>query len=57
MICVFIDRLEKRLWSISYTKTIMAKGIARLFIDGPYRIYGPLESIVLDQGAQFISVF
>jgi transposase InsO family protein len=56
-ICVFVDRLGKRPWSIPCTKTITAEGIARLFIDGPYRIYGPPESIVSDRGAQFISAF
>jgi hypothetical protein len=54
---VVIDRLSKQAVSTLYYKTITAKEIARLYITHIYRYYGPLMSIVLDRGPQFISKF
>lgn len=57
MIFVIVDRLGKRAISIPCHKNITAREAARLFIQWPYRIYGPPDSIVSDRGPQFISEF
>ena len=48
-IYIVIDRLSKRPILIPYTKDITAPGIARLFIDRIYRIFGPLDTIISDR--------
>jgi transposase InsO family protein len=57
MIYVVIDQLGKRAYSIPCQKTIIAKGMARLFIIYVWRTHGPLDTIVSDCGPQFISEF
>ena len=54
---VVVDRLSKQAISVPCYKTVIAKDMARLYIDRIYRYFGPPESIVLDQGLQFISSF
>jgi hypothetical protein len=54
---VVVDRLSKQAVSMLYHKTITAKEIAWLYITYIYRYYGPLMSIVLDHGPQFVSKF
>ena len=54
---VIIDRLLKESISIPYYKTTTTKEIASLFIYYVWRYFGPLDSIVLDRGLQFISAF
>ena len=56
-IAVFIDRLGKEAVSILYTKEVTAKDLAELFYIYVYRHYNVPESVVLDQGPQFISAF
>ena len=45
---VNVDRLEKRVISIPYEKTITIEEVARLYIMYIYYIYKPLNTIVLD---------
>jgi transposase InsO family protein len=54
---VNVDRLGKRIISIPCQKTVTAKEAAQLYIQYIYCIYGPLDTIVSDQGLQFISAF
>ena len=56
-VMLLIDRLGKRPISIPCRKTIDAKEAARLYIQYPFRIYGPPLTIVSDRGPQFISAF
>ena len=54
---VNVDRLGKRVISIPYQKTITTKEAARLYITHIYQIYRPLDTIISDQGLQFILAF
>ena len=56
-VMLVIDRFGKRPISIPCRKTVDAKEAARLYIQYPYRIYGPPLTIVSDRGPQFISAF
>jgi hypothetical protein len=56
-VMVFVDRFGKRPISLPCKKNIDAKGAARLYINYPFRIYGPPDTIVSDRGPQFISAF
>jgi len=53
MILVVCDRLFKMTHFIATTEETLAKGLARLFWDNIWKLYGLLESIVLDRGPQF----
>ena len=52
-----MDRLLKESISIPCYKTTTAKEMASLFIYHVWRYFGPLDSIILDRGPQFISAF
>ena len=54
---ILADRFGKRPFSIPCHKSIIAKEAARLYIHYPYRIYRPLDTIVLDRRPQFILAF
>ena len=54
---VNVDCLGKRVISIPCQKTITTKEAARLYITHIYQIYRPLDTIILDQGLQFILAF
>jgi hypothetical protein len=54
---IFVDHFGKRAISLLCKKNIDAKGVAKLYIDYLYRIYGPPQTIVSDCGPQFISAF
>jgi hypothetical protein len=56
-VMILVDRFDKRTISIPCHKTIDAKEAARLYIQYPYRFYGPPDTIVSDRGPQFISAF
>jgi transposase InsO family protein len=56
-ILIFVDRFGKRTTSIPCNKTIDAKGTARHYINYIHHTYGPLLTIVSNQGPQFISAF
>src|SRR5208282_3751563 len=57
MVLVLVDCFGKRPLTFPCRKTITAKELAQLYIDVPYRIYGPPVTIVSDRGPQFISAF
>ena len=52
---VIIDRLSKMSWSVPCKSTATAKDAARMYYEGPYRVFGLPESVVSDRGGQFIS--
>lgn len=54
---VIIDRLSKTSWCIPCTRTATAVDAARMYYEGPFRIFGLPESVVSDQGGPFISFF
>jgi hypothetical protein len=54
---VNIDCLEKHVISIPCKKTITAEEAARLYITHIYQIYRLPDTIVSDQGLQFILAF
>ena len=56
-VLVVMDYLLKESISIPCYKTTIAKEMALLFIYHVWHYFGPLDSIVLDQGLQFILTF
>lgn len=54
---VVIDRLSKYMWTTPCKKTATAKDAARMFYDGPWRIFSHPETIVSDRGPQFVADF
>ena len=57
MVIILVNRFSKRPFLIPYYKNINAKEAAQLYIHYVYCIYGPLDTIILDRGPQFISAF
>ena len=47
---VLVNHFSKHLFLIPYYKNINAKEAARLYIYYIYRIYGLLDTIILDRG-------
>ena len=56
-VLVIMDYLLKESVSIPCYKTTTAKEMASLFIYHMWHYFGPLDSIVLDCGLQFILAF
>src|SRR5271170_6518642 len=54
---IVVDRLSKRVYSIPCHKTITSEGSARLFKDTVWRHEEFPETVLRDQGPQFISAF
>ncbi|KAJ8127922.1 hypothetical protein O1611_g5714 [Lasiodiplodia mahajangana] len=54
---VVVDRLSKLPWSTPCDKTVTAQEAARLYYEGPFRIFGLPQKIDSDRGPQFISSF
>jgi len=54
-ILVVVDRLTKMVHFISTTEKTLAEGLAWLFRDNVWKLYGLPESIILDQGPQFVA--
>ena len=50
IVIILVNRFGKRPFSIPYYKNINAKEAARLYIYYIYRIYGLLDTIILDRG-------
>ena len=50
MVIILVDCFSKRPFLIPYYKNIDTKEAARLYIYYVYRIYRPLDTIVLDYG-------
>jgi len=53
-ILVVCDRLSKMTHFIATIEGTIAEGLARLFRDNVWRLYGLPESVVLDRGPQFV---
>ena len=53
MILVVVDRLTKMAYFIPTTEKTMAEGLARLFRDNVWKLYGLSESIISNRGPQF----
>lgn len=56
-VLMIVDRLSKATWMAAYFTTATAADAARLYYEGPYRIYGLPRSIVSNRGPQFASDF
>jgi len=54
-ILVVVDRLTKIVYFILTTEKTSAKGLARLFRDNVWKLYGLPESIILDREPQFVA--
>ena len=52
-ILVVYDRLSKMMYFVAIMERKTAEGLARLFRDNVWRLYGLLESVVSDKGLQF----
>jgi len=52
-ILVVCDRLSKMMHFVATTEGTSAEGLARLFKDNVWKLYGLSESMVLDRGPQF----
>ena len=50
LIVEYVNRFSKRLFLIPYYKNINTKEAAQLYIYYVYRIYGLLDTIILDRG-------
>src|SRR5882672_3266902 len=56
-IMVVVDRLSKRTHVIPTTSDVTAAGVAKLFRDHVWKLYGLPEEVISDRGTQFISNF
>ena len=54
-ILVVCDQLSKMTHFVATTEGTSAEGLARLFRDNIWKLYGLLESVVLDRGLQFVA--
>ena len=54
---VMIDRLTKAPWTVPCTRTATARDAARMYYEGPYRIYGLPREVISDRGPQFRADF
>ena len=52
-ILVVCDRLSKIMYFVATTEGTLVEGLARLFRDNVWRLYGLPESVVSDRGLQF----
>ena len=55
LILVVVDRLTKMVYFISTTEKTSAEGLARLFRDNVWKLYGLPKSIISDRGPQFMA--
>ena len=53
LILVVCDRFSKMLHFVVMTENMMAEGLARLFRDNVWKLYGLPESVISDRGPQF----
>jgi len=54
-ILVVVNRLTKMVHFIPTTEKTLAEGLARLFRDNVWKLYGLPESIILDRRPQFVA--
>ena len=53
-ILVICNRLSKMMHFVATTEGTSAEGLARLFRDNVWKLYGLLESVMSDRGPQFV---
>ena len=53
VILVVCDRLSKMAYFVATTEGTLVEGLARLFRDNVWKLYGLPESVVSDRGPQF----
>ena len=53
LILVVCDRFSKMFHFVATIEKTMAEGLARLFRDNVWKLYGLLESVISDRGPQF----
>jgi len=53
MILVVCNRLSKMMYFVAITERTSAEGLARLFRDNIWKLYGLPESVIPDRGPQF----
>ncbi|KAK8057123.1 retrovirus polyprotein [Apiospora saccharicola] len=56
-VLVVIDRLSKAVWSTACTISATAGDAARMYYEGPFRIFGLPKNITSDRGPQFVTDF
>lgn len=54
---VMIDRLSKTSWCVPCHRTATSKDAARMYYEGPFRIFGIPEEVTSDRGPQFVADF
>jgi len=54
-ILVVYDRFSKISHFVAMTEKIMAEGLARLFKNNVWKLYGLLESVISDKRPQFVT--
>lgn len=54
---VCVDRLSKGTWTMPCQRSATAKEAAKLYYEGPFRVYGLPGEVVTDRGPQFVSDF
>jgi transposase InsO family protein len=54
---VMIDRLTKASWTVPCKKSATARDAARMYYEGPYRVYGLPREVISDRGPQFRADF
>jgi len=55
LILVVVNRLTKMVYFIPTMEKILAEELARLFKDNVWKLHGLPESIISDQGPQFVA--
>jgi len=55
LILVVVNRLTKMVYFILTMEKILAEELARLFKDNVWKLHGLPESIISDQGPQFVA--
>jgi len=53
-ILVICNRLSKMMHFVATTEGTSAEGLARLFRNNVWKLYGLLESVMSDRGPQFV---
>ena len=47
---VIINRLSKASWYVPYSENVTTKDAAKIYYEGPYRIFGAPTTVVSDRG-------
>ena len=56
-ICVIVDQFSKQIHALPTTTKVTAEGMAALYRDQVFRLYGLLKKIIHDRGLQFNAKF